>query len=179
MSTRGYLLFRRRWCGALTAYYQHHDTYPTSLGKDIIDALIIAADMEGTITIENIVEDLNKRGYNLQKAERSFSKPEQVFLEYQSDIEWIYVIDLNDTPNSTSLQIWKTSNPITDTDFCFKVWSSYVRYFPSSHETPNLMYTLELTANMALNALAAYEEATKKCKQPFPAEDTKILVEGI
>ena len=178
MSTRGYLLFRRRWNGPLTAYYQHMDTYPTGLGADVIDALIIAADADGNITTEGIVKDLNERGYNLQKAERSFSKPEQVFLEYQSDIEWIYVIDLHDTPNSTSLQIWKTSNPITDTDFCFKVWSSYVRYFPSSHETPNLMYTLELTANMALNALAAYEEATQKRVQASPTEGTKILVEG-
>ena len=162
MGTRGYLLFRRRWCGALTAYYQHLDTYPTGLGVDVIDALITAADAEGTITTEGIIADLNKRGYNLQKAERSFSKPEQVFLEYQSDIEWIYVIDLNDTPNSTSLEIWKTSNPITETDFCFKVWSSYVRYFPSSHETPNLMHTLEITANMTITAIAAYEEANNK-----------------
>ena len=70
MSTRGYLLFRRRWCGALTAYYQHHDTYPTSLGKDLIDVLIKVADMEGKITPEKIVQELNSRGYNLQSAQR-------------------------------------------------------------------------------------------------------------
>jgi len=162
LSTRGYLLFRRRWNGPLTAYYQHMDTYPTGLGADIIDALICLEDAEGTIAIQSIVTDLNSRGYNLRKAERSFSKPEQVFLEYQNDIEWIYVIDLNDTPNSTSLAIYKTSNPITETDFCFKVWSSYVRYFPSSHETPNLMHTLEITANMTITAIAAYEEANNK-----------------
>jgi len=163
MSTRGYLLFRCRWCGPLTAYYQHHDTYPTGLGKDTIDVLVMAAD-DNQLTQENIVEDLNKRGYNLRKTDKTFSKPEQVFLEHQSDIEWIYVIDLHDSPNSSSLEIYKTSNPITDTDFCFKVWSSYIRYFPSSHETPTLMHHLELTANMTLNALAAYEEAQKRCQ---------------
>ena len=167
MSTRGYLLFRRRWCGPLTAYYQHHDTYPTSLGKDIIDVLVMAAD-DNQLTQENIVEDLNKRGYNLRKTDRAFSKPEQVFLEHQSDIEWMYVIDLHDSPNSSSLEIWKTSNPITDTDFCFKVWSSYIRYFPSSHETPTLMHQLELTANMTLRGIAAYEEATKREKPEMP-----------
>ena len=168
MSTRGYLLFRRRWNGPLTAYYQHMDTYPTGLGVDLIDALVGMGDAEGTLAIESIVKDLNSRRYNLQKTERAFSKPEQVFLEHQSDIEWMYVIDLHDSPNSSSLEIWKTSNPITDTDFCFKVWSSYVRYFPSSHETPNLMHTLEITANMTITAIAAYEEATKREKPEMP-----------
>jgi len=168
MSTRGYLLFRRRWCGALTAYYQHHDTYPTSLGKDLINVLIKAADLEGTLTTENIVEDLNKLGYNLRKAARTFSKPEQVFLEHQSDIEWIYVIDLHDTPNSTSLAIYKTSNPYTDTDFCFKAWSSILRYFPSSHEIPREMHQLEQSANLTLHAIGAYEEATSREKPEMP-----------
>ena len=172
MSTRGYLLFRRRWNGPLTAYYQHMDTYPTGLGVDLMDALIGLGDAEGTIAIKSIVNDLNNRGYKLQKTERTFSKPQQVFLDYQGDIEWIYVIDLNDTPNSTSLQIWKTSNPHTETDFCFKVWSSYVRYFPSSHETPNLMHTLEISANMTLNALVAYEEAAQRRQISNPQAPT-------
>jgi len=167
MSTRGYLLFRTRWNGPYEAYYQHHDTYPTSLGINLIDALITAADMEGKITTESIIEDLNKRGYKLRRAERTFSKPEQAF-QHQSDIEWIYAVTVDDTPESSSLAIYKTSNPITDTHFCFKAWSSILRYFPSSHEIPREMHQLEQSANLTLNAIGAYEEATSREKPEMP-----------
>jgi len=167
MSTRGYLLFRTRWNGPYEAYYQHHDTYPTGLGISLVEVLKTTAHMEGKITPEKIVQELNTRGYNLQRTQRTLSKPEQAF-QIQSDIEWIYAVTIDDTPESSSLAIYKTSNPYTDTDFCFKVWSSYIRYFPSSIETPRLMHQLEISANMTLRGIAAYEEATKREKPEMP-----------
>ena len=71
MSTRGYLLFRSRWNGPLTAYYQHHDTYPTGLGISLVEALKTTAHMEDKITPEKIVQELNSRGYNLQRAQKT------------------------------------------------------------------------------------------------------------
>jgi len=70
MSTRGYLLFHTRWNGPYEAYYQHHDTYPTGLGISLVEVLKTTAHMEGKITPEKIVQELNSRGYNLQSAQR-------------------------------------------------------------------------------------------------------------
>jgi len=167
MSTRGYLLFRTRWNGPYEAYYQHHDTYPTGLGISLVDVLKTTAHREGKITPEKIVQELNSMGYNLQRSQRNFSKPEQAF-QIQSDIEWIYAVTIDDTPESSSLAIYRTSNPITDTDFCFKAWSCYLRYFPSSHEIPREMQQLEQSANLTLHAIVAYEEATSREKPEMP-----------
>ena len=167
MSTRGYLLFQTRWNGPYEAYYQHHDTYPTGLGISLVDVLKTTAHMEDKITPEKIVEELNTRGYNLQRAQRTLSKPEQAF-QIQSDIEWIYAVTIDDTPESSSLAIYRTSNPITDTHFCFKAWSSILRYFPSSHEIPREIHQLEQSANITLHAIGAYEEATNREKPEMP-----------
>jgi len=167
MSTRGYLLFHTRWNGPYEAYYQHHDTYPTGLGISLVEVLKTTAHMEDKITPEKIVQELNSMGYNLQKAQRTFSKPEQAF-QIQSDIEWIYAVTIDDTPESSSLAIYKTSNPITDTRFCFKAWSSILRYFPSSHEIPREMQQLEQSANLTLHAIGAYEEAANREKPEMP-----------
>ena len=167
MSTRGYLLFRTRWNGPYEAYYQHHDTYPTGLGISLVEVLKTTAHMEGKITPEKIVQELNSMGYNLQKAQRTLSKPEQAF-QIQSDIEWIYAVTIDDTPESSSLAIYKTSNLHTNVDFCFKAWSSILRYFPSSHEIPREMHQLEQSANITLHAIGAYEEATSREKPEMP-----------
>jgi len=154
MSTRGYLLFRRHWNGPLIPYYQHHDTYPTGLGADLIETMRTLEHMHGQISEEQIIEEMNKMGYNLRKAQIIMSKPEEAF-EYQGDIEWVYVVDLSDAP---SLEIWKTSNLYTEKDFTFQVWRSYLRYFPSPTENPALMRQLEISTNIALNALSTYEK---------------------
>jgi len=104
MSTRGYLLFRTQWNGPYEAYYQHHDTYPTGLGISLVEVLKTTAHMEGKITPEKIVQELNSMGYNLQRAQRTLSKPEQAF-QHQSHIEWIYAVTIDDTPESSSLQL--------------------------------------------------------------------------
>lgn len=167
MSTRGYLLFRSRWNGPLTAYYQHHDAYPTGLGADVIEALRILEYFREELTAERVVKHLNEIGYNLRRSQRSFSNPEQVF-QYQGDIEWIYVVTAEDAPEHTRLEIFRTSNPYTDTPFCFKAWSSRLRFFPTTHETPKEMHTLEMSTNITLNAIVAYEEATIREKQKVP-----------
>jgi len=167
LSTRGYLLFRTRWNGPYEAYYQHHDTYPTGLGISLVEVLKTTAHMEDKIVPEKIVEELNSMGYNLQRAQKAFSKPEQAF-QHQGDIEWIYAVTIDDTPENSSLTIYKTSNPYTDTDFCFKAWSSSLRYFPSSHEIPREMHQLEQSANLTLHAIGAYEEATSREKPEMP-----------
>ena len=100
-------------------------------------------------------------------AQRTLSKPEQAF-QIQSDIEWIYAVTIDDTPESSSLAIYRTSNLHTNVDFCFKAWSSILRYFPSSHEIPRELHQLEQSANLTLHAIGAYEEATNREKPEMP-----------
>jgi len=139
--------------GHYEIFYNHCDSYPTELGVDLAELL------KAGKTADEIVKALELRDYQKVIA-GTFGNDvaKQVYLGLQSDLEWVYVVDFN----PRSLQVFRTSNPdlIHGPDFVFSVWFSYVDYFPQ--DIKGEMEKVQDTAEITLNGISAYHEASKK-----------------
>jgi hypothetical protein len=151
VSTRGAVIFEVS-DGCYEAYYNHCDSYPTWLGVKLAELL------KAGKTAAEIIEGLDLESYQ-RTIHGSFGEhvAKQVFPKLQADLEWVYVVDFS----PPSLQVFRTSNPdlIHGPDFVFSAWFSYVEYFPEDIE--ERMAEVERIAEVTLNGLAAYHEATK------------------
>lgn len=160
MSTRGMLAIQWYANCDYELLYRHNDTYPTSLGVQLMELLQASASFN--FKREQIIEELQKLG--LEDKKRSVTKPEEAFLRIQGDLEWIYSVELQDRADLSSLTISRTSNPHEfSRQFVFRVWFGYVRFFPNHHFYEEML-AVERSAGIALNCLEAYESGEARTK---------------
>jgi hypothetical protein len=128
-------------------FYRHCDGYPTGLGRELIEAMLKHGQIEEVLS-----------QVSAEPEGRSVQRIEDVFLEVQSDLEWIYVICNANDPGTVSLQIFKTSNPYTRRQFIWPVWFSY-RVHMKKNKALKDMPLVELVASNVLEALGGFEKA--------------------
>jgi hypothetical protein len=166
MSTRGAVVIQHYHNGRYEIHYRHTDTYPTNLGIDLLEKMKAQAMFGKEISIDDLVKELG-----LEVTGHSVEKPEDAFLEYQGDLEWIYVIENPHDLLTTSVAILRTSCPDfwrmekgkNRPDFTFRVWSSYLRFLSIDvAEIASKMRSVESMAEIALSAVASYHYAVKK-----------------
>lgn len=145
MGTRAMIALQRFPNGIYELYYRHMDGYPTGLGAELIEA------MKETPDIDQVLKKVDSAGSN-----RGVTDPKDAFLQVQSDLEWIYVIENPESETSRSLTILKTSCP-TDRDYVFMAWFSYQQYFSETYAEDLRM--VEKTAEMALEAIKAFSHS--------------------
>jgi len=165
MSTRGAVVVQHYPNGRYEIYYRHCDTYPTNLGAELLEKMKAQAMFGKEISIDDLVKELG-----LEATGVSVEKPEDAFLEYQGDLEWIYVIENPHDLLTTSVAILRTSCPDfwmkkveNRPDFAFRVWFSYLRFLSIDvAEIASKMRFVESMAEIALSAVASYHYAVKK-----------------
>jgi len=165
MSTRGAVVVQHYSNGPYEIYYRHTDTYPTNLGAELLEKMRAQSMYNEKISIDDLVKELG-----LEVTGHSVDKPEDAFLEYQGDLEWIYVIENPHDLLTTSIAILRTSCPDfwmekveNRPDFAFRVWFSYLRFLSIDvAEIASKMRLVESTAEIALSAVASYHYAVKK-----------------
>ena len=150
MGTRACVLFGNRGENSWRVYYRHNDGYPRALGLELAEAI------KRGLSKDEIIKRLSLEDYHT-----FVCSPEEPFTKIQGDLEWIYAVILNEGEiDWSSLRIYRTSNPRVDVDFVFLVWGSYAKLFPE--DLMAAMENIELTAEVALNAVAAYHLANQK-----------------
>ena len=151
------VLIRHNSEGPYTAYYRHVDGNPTSLGVDIVEAMLKATgqNLDSAETEKFIA---NEAGAGSEG--KSVLKPEDAFLKLQGDLEWVYCISLG---TYRSLEIYKTSCPRWLPDFAFSCLWSYEQYFDNAfQEGVDVRFKhLEETCGITLKALEAYHLAAE------------------
>lgn len=166
MSTRGMVAIQWHPNGSYSLFYRHTDTYPTSLGTQLMELLRAAASFSWNR--DRLSEELENLG--LRDERKSVGKPEEVFLSVQGDLDWVYAIELGDRADLTSLTIFKTSNPSTLRDFAFRVWFGYVEYFPNNHFYEEML-AVERCAGISLSCVEAYANCAARSEaRPLNAE---------
>jgi len=156
MATRAMVL--RENGTSYECYYRHCDGYPTGLGVQLVEALRNPF----CKTWQDIVKQCG-----LQPENKFVSKPEDVFLMLQGDLEYIYVV----RENPKGLAIYRTTNPRNLPDFAFQIWFSYAKYFPAPHDVVKAMAEIELIAHITLQALESYHNVIKNSlSKGFTAE---------
>jgi len=167
MGTRSMTLFGE-WNGPYVPHYRHMDGYPTGLGLELIKCL------KEKLGLEEIIEKCGLTPPNKDELLRKYptvADPADAFLKVQGDLDYVYVVKDLQRPETTSLEILRTSNPYDWTgedphsfpSFVFPIWFSYVRYFP---EDPTaVMKEIERNGLTTLRALAAYHKALNKASE--------------
>ena len=153
MGTRAMVLKALGPHGPYAMFYRHLDGYPTALGTELIGCLR----NYGSLWCKGWADLVRTCGLEDERA--MVERPEDAFLRYQGDLEWIYVVEGTDGQLPISLTILKTSFPWELPPFVFPVWFSYREYFPGPHDTVREMAHVQLTARMILRALEAYHKA--------------------
>ena len=155
MGTRSITLFRE-WDGPYIPHYRHMDGYPTALGLELINCL------KKGYTEEQIIEEcgLTPPGKDgIFRNHHALAKPEDAF-KIQGDLDYIYVVGDLSRQYTTSLEIYRTSNPYDLPPFVFLLWTSYVKFFPD--DPVHTMKDIERDGAITLKALVAYHEALKE-----------------
>jgi len=153
MSTRAMILvqYREAWASPYHMYYRHYDGYPTGLGDEMVRAMI-----QGK-SIDDVLKEVGA-----EDEHETVSKPEDAFLKYQGDLEWIYVIRNPDNDNR-SLEILKTSYPtLIENDFVFSVLCCYQKYFDNAPSMQIVQYVGSVMKLGMVELLKSLEASLKK-----------------
>ena len=140
MSTRSMIAVQDRWNCPMRLFYRHCDGYPTGLGEELIE------EMKKTRNVSDVLKAVCARD-----EQKYVSKVSEIYPGTQGDLEWIYVIDVE----NWSLSIIKCSNPYCKKRFNWLAWFSYARYFPRNYRQE--MHMVETEGCHILRALAAFE----------------------
>jgi len=153
MSIRAMILvqYGEAWASPYHMYYRHYDGYPTGLGDEMVRAMI-----QGK-SIDDVLKEVGA-----EDEHETVSKPEDAFLKYQGDLEWIYVIRNPDNDNR-SLEILKTSCPaLIENDFVFSVLCCYQKYFDNAPSMQIVQYVGSVMKLGMVELLKSLEASLKK-----------------
>jgi len=143
--------YREAWASPYHMYYRHYDGYPTGLGDEMVRAMI-----QGK-SIDDVLKEVGA-----EDEHETVSKPEDAFLKYQGDLEWIYVIRNPDNDNR-SLEILKTSYPtLIENDFVFSVLCCYQKYFDNAPSMQIVQYVGSVMKLGMVELLKSLEASLKK-----------------
>jgi len=170
MGTRTMVCVQSYHNGNYDLFYRHNDGNPEALGFELVCFLSelnheieigLTKDLTPEAFINRMVEKLK-----LQPEKRTVEKPEEAFLKVQGDLEYIYALRLESLFSRTRLDIYRTSNPYTETDFVFHLFGCYVMFAPRTiEEIAKRMDLIEATGNISLQAIAQYEKATEEAEE--------------
>lgn len=139
------------WASPYQMYYRNQDGYPAGLSNELVMA------MNQGKSIDDILREVGA-----EDEHETVNKPEDAFLKYQGDLEWIYVIRNPDNDNR-SLEILKTSCfALIENDFVFSVLCCYQKYFDNAPNMQIVQYVGSVMKTGMVELLKSLEASRKK-----------------